>query len=573
MGERFDMINLWPFDPKEYVQLLWIKSPYRDRKREWMVPLFLQGGGGQTKEFQIPWGLLPNFRLGQYYVNGIPVESYKNGNVMRFDIEDPNRGSICTVDDLPKGLTNKKYSDIKDECLWKCDTGKTTLYIPCIEVVRSLLAPNSTLAHAILELEGINLIASCRTYVSTMDLIINQAVPRGLITEEFILHLAWLNTDPLAKKIWNSVLQGIRPRGDVQPPLGLFEGIISDEDIKPKKLRAMLPLSGQSIVEVRGIKKGQNVLVFEIISAGKLSLRFNDITYIQNPKAQRRSPDDTRPIFKHIRRKKEIRSVSVTDNPSRISKTMISKNSSNILLFENLPQIRKRMIISEEKKDGVRKKRHKVNAMGEDNDVRKNREGLAKSENQSSDNIQAEIRLFSGAEVLYEGNPEVHPIEFRAPSVLDITPGYGLKPFLDAINKLDILDQSLKILECKVDLLPAGRSFSHNDDGGSRKYAFITVKCDHGKRYIVEVERLKKKYLSSLIIEPKNEQEIDEPGIYEILGKILVGLVNKGGRWNASQLENHPKVRIHHVKHLDKWSALDWAIVIYNRLGIPVEEI
>ncbi|HWQ43005.1 MAG TPA: hypothetical protein VN456_13350, partial [Desulfosporosinus sp.] len=332
------MINLWPFDPEEPVELLWIKSPYRDRSKEWMVPLFLRNSGGQTKEFPIPWGLLPNFRLGQHYINGISAETYKTGSITRFDLEDPSSGRLCTIKDLPEGFTVKNYSDIKDECLWMCDVGKTTVYIPCVEVIRSLFAPNAILARAILEPEGLNFVASCKTYVTGMDLIIDQSVPRGLVTEDFILHLAWLHTDPLAKTIWNSILNEIRPSGDVHPDLHLFEGVLNDMEIKPKKIKAKPPLTGKAFMEVRGIQKDYSFLVLEIVAVGNLSLSFKHITYTQNPKVKRRPPDGSRPAVKRIKRKKENQPVSVSDNPSSVSKTTISKNSSNVLLFDKLPE-------------------------------------------------------------------------------------------------------------------------------------------------------------------------------------------------------------------------------------------
>ena len=569
------MIGKWPFNPDEYVQLIWIKSPFRNPNKEWMVPLILRDNSGQKRVLEIPWGLFPDFRLGQYYANGVPVETYKDGSIIRFELESPDSGTLCHVADLPEGLVDNEALGIKHEYVWVCEVGQTTLCIPCIEVVRSLLAPNATLARALLDLDGLNLIANYKDNKLNLDIIINQTVPRGLVTDAFIYHLAWILTDPIAKRTWNYVLLGIRPRGDIEEPLDLFEGVLNDDEIKPKKLKAILPLTGRSIVEVRGIQKGDHFLVFEIVSAGNLVLPFENITYSKNPVISRRivERDESHTTVKRIRRKKKFKNFGIDENPSNISKTIMSQSNSNILSFENLPKI----IISEpiiEKERRKRRKKHsnKPDFIGREPLLGKEtQKKIGDSTDQLFDELPAEERLFSGAEVLYTGNRNVHPYEFHGPSILNLQPGYGLDLFFNAIDCLNRLDTRLTIFHQRVGVLPVGKKISFNEDGGPRKYALVMVKFDCNTRYIVEVERLRKLNLSTLIIEPRDKAKFEESDLYEIMGEILVGLVKNYGNWDKNQLQNQSKANIHQVKHLDQWAAFDWAIALYNRLSVPSE--
>jgi hypothetical protein len=181
-------------------------------------------------------------------------------------------------------------------------------------------------------------------------------------------------------------------------------------------------------------------------------------------------------------------------------------------------------------------------------------------------------RLFSGAEVLYEGDSNIHPIEFRAPIISTTPVGYGLEPFLNAADYFNNFE-GIEIADHKVDVIPAGKPFSYNEDGGPRKYALVTEKFGKETRYIVEVERLRKIYLSTLIIKPRFKPEFEDQELFEVIGALLVGLIKNYGNWDENQVQNHPKAKIDRVKHLEKWAALDWAIALYNRLGVPEESI
>ncbi len=558
------MLWKWPFKPEVNVQLMWVKSPFRNDNKEWMVPLILRNNSGEIKLTEISWGLFPGFRLGQYYANGEPVEAYKSGNIRRFQIDEPEKGTLCKVSDLPDGIIDKKLLlTIKDEYLWKYDAGQIILYFPCLELVRAFLTPNATLAHALLQINGLDLIASCKMYQSSLHLIVNQTVPKGLVTKDFILHLAWLFSDPLANKTWQSIFPSIRPRGDFEIPLDLFENIVDDEELKPKKLKAKLPLTNSSLVEVRGIQKGTHFLVYEIISVGNLSLSYKDISYSKSPTIERKVTENNKPVTKinRIRKKNVLKNLGIIENPNSISKTMISRRNNNVFVFDSIPDIRRMEPIIEK----AERKRSKEKP-------KKDEKPLESKPEQILDDPIVQERLFSGSEVLYTGNKDIHPIEFQAPSVVNNSIGYGLQPFFNAIDYLSKL-YLITVVDYKVDVVPAGKPFSYNENGGPRKYALVTIKAGKETRYIVEIERFKKIYLSTLIIEPRSKKEFEDEELYEILGKLLVGLIRNHGSWNMEQLQNHPKAKIHQVKHLEKWSALEWAIALYNRLGVPEETL
>lgn len=558
------MNKKWPFDSKESAKLLWIKSPYRNAEKQWMTSLIFRTDSGETREFEIPWGLFPNYRIGQYYSDGMPVELFRDGSYQAFDLEYPEKGILCAVNELPAGLIYGDLPAIDNEFIWALHMEETIIYIPCIELVRCFLAPNGTLARALMEPNGLNLIAAFNSIGTHCRLRIDQSVPKNLVTDEFIYHLAWIYSNPLARNTWFSVFRDIRPNGDYNGPVGLFN---IEEDINPKKLKVSLPLSGQSSLGVRGIQKDHHFLALEIVSAGQLTITYEDISYSRYQRPRKARQRNGNQVRRHHKKQKQTEPIIISRNPRRVSKTIISRNYVNMLSFKELPSITR--FSNEKLRSPLTEEIEKRNS---EKRVNSPEAGNTNPLNAKRIEINQPPRLISGAEVLFTGDPEVYPVEVENPTLISLSGGSGLDLFLETIDNLTMLDYGLIIENIKIDFLPAGRKFSRNEYGGPRKYACITIKFGKATRYILEVERFSKVYLSSLIIEPLKKPKFDDKEIYELLGELLNGLVLNYGKWNKRQIENHPMARIRKVKHLDIWSHYDWAIALYNRLQIPVSQ-
>ncbi|TGE32992.1 Tn7-like element transposition protein TnsE [Desulfosporosinus sp. Sb-LF] len=572
-------IKGWPFSPGESVQLLWIKSPFKEQNQEWKVPLVLEGENGTIKLLNISWGLLPYFRIGQFYIKGLPSEFHRSGTLVSLSLSNPSEGQLLRVQDLPSGLIELKNSEASEEYVWVCQCKELHVIIPCVEIIRSFLTPNATLARALLEPNGIDFVA---TYVKSIEGLLkinfDPHVPRKIIMDSSVNHVAWLITDPLAKKVWNSVYNGVYPRGDINLPLALFT--LTDEDlIGSKKITAVPPMDRSCIWQVRAIQQGQAIIVLEIVSVQGLELPYKKIEYAHKSFTDRKNVE----IIGHrsaVKRKKRSsinkdKSI-VIDNPTSNSKTVTRMVSNNVLSFTELPEL-------------VRQNRE-VNAYREKNNHENHRQFSKRERREIEDKAGMEARekerlahlekesgkipevMFSGEEVFYTGNSEVRPLDFRGPNVVIGFNDNGLEQFRGMLEVIARFSPVISVSPPKIDVLPSGRQFSRNEDGGPRKYALVTIEHRNKPKYILEVERPEKVQLSTLIIELRDKRKLSEVELFSEVQGLLHGLINNYGSWRKSQILNHPVLRIVKVKHLSKWSIIDWAAVIWENLNFIEEE-
>ena len=571
-------IKGWPFSPDESVQLHWIKSPFKKQNKEWEVPLVLEGENGITKLLNISWGLLPYFRIGQFYMNGLPNELHRSGTLVSLSLSNPSEGHLFRVKDLPLGLIELKKFEVNEEYVWVCQSKEFYIIIPCIEIIRSFLTPNATFARALLEPNGIDFVA---TYVEPREgflkLNFDPSVPRNIIKDSSVNHVAWLITDPLAKKVWNSVYNGVYPRGDVNPPLVLFS--LTEDKIGPKKITVVPPMDHSCNWQVRAIQRGQAIIVLEIVSVQGLELPFKKIEYSHKSFTNRKNVEiiGRRPTVNRQKRPRiNIDKSIVIDNPTSISKTVTCMVSNNVLSFIELPEIvRQNREInayrekneSENRRQISKRERHEIEDKVRMEALEKERLALIEIE---SEKIKEES--FSGGEVSFTGNSKVNPLDFKGPNVASSFNENCLEEFCNMVEEISKFSPSITVSLPKIDVLPSGRQFSQNEDGGPRKYALVIIEHRNRTKYILEVERPEKGQLSTLIIESREKRKLSEVELFSEVKGLLYGLINNYGSWRKSQILNHPVLRIVKVKHLSEWRIVDWATVIWENLNFVEEE-
>lgn len=572
-------IKAWPFSPDESVQLLWIKSPFKQQNNEWRVPLVLEGENGTIKLLNISWGLLPYFRIGQFYINGLPSEFHRSGTLVSLSLSNPSDGQLLRVQDLPSGLIELENPQANEEYVWVCQYKELNVIIPCIEIIRSFLTPNATLARALLEPNGIDFVA---TYVKPnegfLKINFDPHVPRKIIMDSFVNHVAWLITDPLAKKVWNSVYNGVYPRGDVNLPLALFS--LTDEDlIGSNKITAVPPMDCPCIWQVRAIQQGQAIIVLEIVSVQGLELPYKKIEYAHKSFADRKNVEIIGDRLT-VNRKKRIRIIKdksiVIDNPTSISKTVTRIVSNNVLSFGELPEL----VRQNREINAYREKNKAENRRQLSNRERREIEDRARMEARENERIarikkesrKIKLENFSSGEVLYTGNSEVSPLDFQGPNVAVGFNDNGLEEFYSMVEMISRFSSWISVSPPKIDVMPSGRRFSQNEDGGPRKYALVVIEHRNNLKYILEVERPEKVQLSTLIIEPREKTKLSEIELFNEVEGLLYGLINNYGSWRKSQILNHPVLRIVKVKHLSEWRIIDWAAVIWENLNFVEED-
>ena len=150
------MIGKWPFDKGEIVQLIWIESPFKNNENEWILPLLFKSKSRAIVCIETTWSNIPLLRFGNYYVDGTPLDLYQDGSIFDIDLEDASQGKVFDVSLLPSDLVG----GVGLENVWVFESKDCKYVVPCIELVRSFFACNSTLAKAVIDPNELDFICS-----------------------------------------------------------------------------------------------------------------------------------------------------------------------------------------------------------------------------------------------------------------------------------------------------------------------------------------------------------------------------------------------------------------------------
>lgn len=572
----------WPFNKDEVAKLLWIKSPYKNEDGEWIITLYFQSEDGDIRNIKTPWGSIPWLRFGQNFINGSPLEALKDGTLLTLNISNPSNGYPFKPVFLPDELIDTyKGINIEEENLWCFKLGGKMVFVPCIELVRAFLAPNVTLAKALLEPYGMSfIIESSSRSEDGISINLDKQVPKEIVTASFIKHLAWLNYNESAKELWSSILTEIFPDGAIEDSTPtLFDDRYSTH--KNKTIIAWPPHTDESTWNIRAMQGDRFIYVFEIIGISGLEIPFRNITY-QHDLIVQRKRKKIKGLQGYSKKPKQHRvkkTVAMTNsNPKTTSKPKIIRASAttisfkeDIRLFNNMKSIPV-PVFEEMEKRPLNKRERRLQEI-QLHQEKLLRERLDKEQNLNI-NIKLEISkrhvvypLFSTAEKDFSSERNIKPVEFEGIRVADSQSRNGLDDFLKMIDVLATLNKAIKVLDIKIMTLPYGKSFSFMEDGMSRRFALVTLFYHNKTMYILEVERLTKIQLSTLLIYPKTGKVLPDKKLSVLLEGLLVGLINNYGHWDEDKLKISAGVIIKKIKHVESWTCLNWSFIIINNLN------
>lgn len=266
----------WPFEKGEIVELYWFCSPFLNKQGRWRLRVAFLTRNKEIEVLEYSWGILPFMQLGQKYVDGVPVGFSKTGVIGSLNIPNPSSGSICNSFEIPPNLYYlHKDKRLGNEKLWNLKLDNKDYYIPCIELVRSLLTPSKTLTNAILRPHGLDLlIESSSVNSGKLSLGLSKDVPKAVLNDAMILHLSWLSQIKEARVAWDAVFNNLFKEAlstnPFQPPKALEETTIIVA--KPPSIRGLNWI-------YRGIQRGNSVLILELIGIKGLFLPFHEIDY------------------------------------------------------------------------------------------------------------------------------------------------------------------------------------------------------------------------------------------------------------------------------------------------------
>ncbi len=569
-------LHKWPFTD-EVVKLLWIKSPYKNNNKDWILPLLFLDEKNNVAKVEVNWATLPFLRFGQYYLNSFPTDIFQEGTIITLDIEEVSRGSVCESSSLPDELFPFK-EHITGEKIWQFETQGKVVFIPCVELIRAFFANNSTFARALLEENGLEFLISY--YESSDEFIklkIDYSVPRKLITEDFVKHLVWIKSDSFANKIWHSILNNIWPRGDIEPPLLLFPEAIPESELgRSKKIEMVPPIIGKSKWEVRSLIKENNLFILELMGVDNLVPPYLKIYYSHQTFIRKKAEDSNQSKRKTRVRKndsanKNVPKAIVSESPTKISNLSILKIRPTMIRFSQetkLEKIHKQVGAPSSKKQ---KQNHGPISKRErrEKEIREHQEKLRRTYEENNE-IKKYEALISSATSTFLGNSEVSPIEVIGSKISNNPYEDGLEQFCEMVYILRQKDNRLKIYPPKISSIPGDRSFSLKEDGTPRRYALVELQYKKKSYYLLEIERISKIYLATLIIQARSGTCFGNQKLNLIIYNLLKTLIDNKGNWKIRSLTNHEEAKIFRVKHLEEWTSYDWAEVILERLNLPL---
>jgi hypothetical protein len=561
----------WPFELEEIVTLRWIKSPYKNKQNKWMLPVLFERGNGEFVRIETMWGVIPWLRFGQRFQNGNPEENIKEGTVFSVKIENVSNGYVSSVSDLNHSFMSNGV-DINREHVWVIQQEGKKLIVPCIEIVRSFFLPNATLANAVLQPNGLEYMVPFRNYIHpSWNLEIDRDIPKQIITDSFVKHLAWIVCDKKANETWHSVLLNIFPNGAIENEgyLSLFDDIT---EIKSQTINIPPPFTNSCTWQVRGIETNGFIYIYEILTVDGLNLPYKQITYSHKPIIKRRRSDGEGLRSKKRIRKKQKNNVKmdiVNQSPRNKSQMSVIANPPTTMLFQQeikVKQENKIILLPGFEKD--REIQHLSRKERRLREIEEYQKKLAQQSTERKEDIPVRPKeiLFSSGDVYFDGNSIVQPLEFRGINITHSPFVNGLDQFYTMIILLNKLDSSLRVLQTRIIPLPGSRGFSLKEDGTPRNIALVTLDNGNSVSYILEVERLKKINLSTLLICPRSGSNLSESEINILMDQLLNSLVRNYGHWDKDFIKNQHKVRIKTIKHLESWTDFDWARVILESL-------
>ncbi len=524
----------WPFKKGEKVSVHWFRSPYRKSNGEWVFDVvFRRSNGAIDHTATIPWGALPWLRIGQYVIDGKPMNNYGRGNIediyitIKEGIIEPARKVVN------KNLYKLFFPENYNELCWVTKHRGKNLVIPIIEIIRAFLAPSKFLANAILNPTGLQSLIDY-AYEENKDYYIklSKTIPKSYVTPGLVSHLTWLLNDPLAKKSWSLVYQS------------LFGQAIKNNSINPvseldrnNKVYTTLPLHGKSDWRAHVLEDEGTILILDIISATGLHSPFRKIIVKHEGFGSKNV--EFNKLVKGTYRKNnqsDVQNLDQTLAPSYETKVHPYINiQPTTLQFSFKPTVK---MISN--KDVAR---------------------VSFSDYEIENQEQIDYKVASVVESAPRG--KVKPVEFQPLNIeYSSLQDSGLEDFIKAIQHLKYLKTDA-VIDITIGEIPGDKSFSFVTENVRRKYAAVLVKASNFvDTLIFEVGRPDNYSISTLFVTSRIDGKWQEVTI----STILAVLKSNNGSWSKEVLQRDIINSYLFLRHFFKDSTDTWSKKIADKI-------
>ncbi len=534
-------IRSWVFDENEEVELYWHGVPFLNTEGLWMLKCLFKRNDGSYKEHIIPFGTLPYLRIGQSYINGDFSDKPAKGSLCEIKVPSFATFDYCKAFNFPKSLyafdrqPAPAYGNLN---LCRFEVGGVTYYIPCTEIVRSILAPYKMLVNQILRPEGLDYFIEGSTESGgRLSVNLNEEYDRKLLNDDALAYFIWLRFNKQAQRSWNSVYRNIMLDASKKSNnigMELRNGI---------PIRVMPAHSGVSTWTFRGLSYKNHCLILELLHRSDLVIPFSNVECF-HPKLERLEVDKNPRYVKDPTQKpleNETIDLDITgDGAEKHANNIIIEQPPVMYSFKNKPRIYRKS-----------NKKRKVHT-GEVIVIGTGKDGG------SNNNVGTTQDWVQGGRI-----PQ---IEFDGLKMVDMNICKGLEEFFALITHLQLNYKNFN-LSFSVIPLPPLKSFSYYEDGGIRSCAVVQISRDgHIPCYLIEIGRADDWSISTLVVKPvKTELSVIQE--FESFTKLLlIDLVNNNGHWNRELFRKESNYVFETAKHISGQPIFRWVERIVEKM-------
>lgn len=518
----------WPFPKDAPAHLLWVKSPTHivndAQEKQWQSKLLFYGEDGSYYVRNMPWGYLPEMRLGRIYTNGSLSDTSVKGTIRNIKLGSSTRMRKISAADIQAPWTdmvrNHQPSMLYEQCVEVRD-GSTVLFIPCIEVARSFFGINKQLAYLLLEPGGLT--RCCRTAMGNgrVHIEFNNEMPLNSLNQTVVNRIATiLHNDRWAdcwRQVWHGSSQKTVPYKKGQQSLYL-------------QLLCFPPICDYSTWIVRGEDTTAGFLVLEIIGVNtSKKLPFYNVSYshprlkvtgeILPPTGKMRVPSAGDNCS-------ELEIDESLDGPKDSGSPLQSEINVASILFANTPKINR--LLNDERKADITPREHEP--------VRP----VPSSEDQVKISLNDEA-----------ANGQIRAGDFLPlENLIGVPP--GLTHFIDAVK---VMVKRKTFVSCALKPVPVNSRLVRVGKC-PRQFALVQVRYKNLCGYLLEVDQSDGDFMSTMVFAMDSNRSAAD-----VSNELLTSYITSSGHWDLKLLADNHAYRFDIAKHTSL-EATRWA----NRL-------
>lgn len=203
MSNKDIKIKDWPFDKGARVKLDCIGMPIKFEKKIYL-PVYFNGkinGSYKTERLIVDWSVLLSLKIQHYYIDGMITRPIP-----------PNDTAEVIVTIIPSQVKyfEKNYEIGRTNFIEKSQTFSINFngeryYLPLLEVIRGILAPNAFLLNCLFEMNSFPVYFTEKRGSNSLSLYFTSAYNQKYLRNEYLHQLVWLLTNADVRNVFENM--------------------------------------------------------------------------------------------------------------------------------------------------------------------------------------------------------------------------------------------------------------------------------------------------------------------------------------------------------------------------------